>query len=138
MHSIKVKEYMDPQPAVFSKDMSLSAALDKLMKSGRMGGPVINDQEEVIGFISEQDLVEKLVKVLYHSQDTHIVEDCMHLDVLTVAPELPMLELAQMMKVNKPKVYPVVDGGKLVGIISRKDVLRAFSDKLTEAFTHAV
>ncbi|MBM7036787.1 CBS domain-containing protein [Vibrio ulleungensis] len=138
MHSIKVKEYMDPQAVTFTKTMSLTAALDKVIKSGRMGGPVINEHREVIGFISEQDLLERLVKVLYHSQDTHIVDDCMYRDVLTVSPELPILELAQMMKVNKPKVYPVVDNGKLVGIISRADVMKAVSNMLDEVFSHPV
>ncbi|MBO0170469.1 CBS domain-containing protein, partial [Vibrio parahaemolyticus] len=86
---------------------------------------VIDDQERVIGFLSEQDLLEKLIKVSYHCQDTHIVSDCMYQEVLSVSPEMSIIELAEMMKVGKPKVYPVVDEGKLVGIITRRDVLQA-------------
>lgn len=47
---------------------------------------------------------------------------------LTVAPNDSIIELAKEMILHKPKVYPVVDEGKLVGVISRSDVLRALRD----------
>jgi CBS domain-containing protein len=63
----------------------------------------------------------------------------MHQDVLSVSPEMSIIELADMMKVGKPKVYPVVDDkGKLVGIITRSDVLRALGVTLNECFMHPV
>ncbi|CRZ96694.1 inosine monophosphate dehydrogenase-like protein [Vibrio cholerae] len=43
-----------------------------------------------------------------------------------------------MMKVGKPKMYPVVSDGKLVGVITRRDVLRALSKTLTNCFQHPV
>ena len=72
MHSIKVKDYMTPQVVTFTPDMPLSLALDRVMSSHHMGGPVIDDNEQVIGFLSEQDLLEKLVKVrLFLPRHTH-------------------------------------------------------------------
>ncbi|OTW27676.1 hypothetical protein BA746_28510, partial [Vibrio parahaemolyticus] len=95
--------------------------------------------EKVVGFLSEQDLLDKLVKASYHCQDTHTVQECMHEDVLSVSPEMSVIELADMMKVGKPKMYPVVDDrGKLVGIITRRDVLRAIGMTLNECFKHPV
>ncbi|MCL9782618.1 CBS domain-containing protein [Vibrio sp. S4M6] len=138
MESLKVQDYMTTKAVTFKPEMSLSAALEKVMKSPHMGGPVINDKEEVIGFLSEQDLLEKLVKVSYFCQDTHIVGDCMHSEVLSVSPDTSIIELADKMKVGKPKAYPVVDKGKLVGIITRSDVLKAIGKNLNDCFQHPV
>ncbi|EGQ8061427.1 CBS domain-containing protein [Vibrio parahaemolyticus] len=139
MHSLKVKDYMTLQAVTFTKDMSLTAALNKVMQSVTLGGPVIDDNKKVVGFLSEQDLLDKLVKASYHCQDTHTVQECMHEDVLSVSPEMSVIELADMMKVGKPKMYPVVDDrGKLVGIITRRDVLRAIGMTLNECFKHPV
>jgi len=138
MESLKVKDYMTVKAVTFTPEMSLTAALNKVMRSEHLGGPVIDDKERVIGFLSEQDLLDKLVKVSYFCQDTHNVSDCMYREVLSVSPEMSIIELADLMKVGKPKVYPVVDNGKLVGIISRKDVLRAIGKSLDNCFKHPV
>lgn len=138
MESLKVKDYMTLQAVTFTPEMSLTAALNKVMRSDHLGGPVIDENEKVIGFLSEQDLLERLIKSSYFCQDTHIVRDCMHVGVLSVSPEMSIIELADMMKVGKPKVYPVVDNGKLVGIITRRDVLRAIGKNLDACFKHPV
>jgi predicted transcriptional regulator len=63
----------------------------------------------------------------------------MHEDALSVSPEMSIIELADMMKVGKPKMYPVVDDkDKLVGVITRRDVLRAIGKTLNECFKHPV
>lgn len=139
MHSLKVKDYMTLQAVTFTKDMSLSAALNKVMQSVNLGGPVLDENKKVVGFLSEQDLLDNLVKASYYCQDTHTVQECMHDDVLSVSSEMSIIELADMMKVGKPKVYPVVDEkDKLVGIITRRDVLRAIGVTLNESFMHPV
>ncbi|EGQ7994015.1 CBS domain-containing protein [Vibrio vulnificus] len=138
MNSLKVKDYMTLQAVTFTVDMSLSAALNKVMKSVVMGGPVINEKEEVIGFLSEQDLLDKLVKASYHCQDSYTVGECMHSDVLSVSSDMSIIELADMMKVGKPKMYPVVDNRKLVGVITRRDVLKAIGQSLDDCFKHPV
>ncbi|MDV7103052.1 CBS domain-containing protein [Vibrio sp. TH_r3] len=134
METLKVKDYMVHQAVKFSPEMSLSAALDKVMKSQHLGGPVVDSDGHVIGFLSEQDLLSNLMKVAYTSQETHIVGDCMYKEVLSVSPELGIFELADMMKVGKPKVYPVVSNGKLLGIITRRDVLKAIGKALQTSF----
>ena len=42
------------------------------------------------------------------------------------------------MTADKPKIYPVVDGGKLVGIITRRNVLQAISESIGQCFQHPV
>lgn len=136
MTSLKVKDYMRPRAVTFTPEMSLSVALDKVLNAVNIGGPVVNDRNEVVGFVSEQDLLHRLVQVGYHCHDTHSVGDCMRTEVLTVSPEMSVLELAEMMKEGKPKVYPVVENKKLVGIISRREVLKAVNENIKICFAH--
>ena len=138
MESLKVKDYMTLQAVTFTPEMSLSAALQKVLNSRYLGGPVVNERKEVIGFLSGQDLLDKLIKVSYYCQDTHIVSDCMHSEVLSVTSETSIIQLAEMMQVGKPKVYPVIDDGKLVGIITRRDVLTAIGKNIDDCFKHPV
>ncbi|GLT17578.1 CBS domain-containing protein [Vibrio zhanjiangensis] len=138
MESLKVKDYMTLQAVKFSPEMSLSVALEKMLKSNYLGGPVINDKQEVIGFLSGHDLLDKMVKASYYCQETYSVSDCMHTEVISVRSDTSIIELADMMKSGKPKVYPVIDNGKLVGIITRRDVLRAVAKNLDDCFKHPV
>ncbi|WP_086983836.1 CBS domain-containing protein [Vibrio aphrogenes] len=136
MASLKVRDYMRPRAVTFTADMSMPAALDKVLNAQNIGGPVVNEKNEVVGFLSEQDLLNRLVQVSYHCQDTHSVGDCMRVDALTISPEMSVIELANMMQEGKPKVYPVVENKKLVGIISRREVLKAIRDNLDNCFKH--
>jgi len=139
MESIRVKDYMVHKSVTFTEEMSLSAALEKVIGSEHMGGPVINDKKEVIGFLSEQDLLDKLVTVSYYCQDTHLVSDCMSREVLSVRPDVPIIELAEMMKIGRPKMYPVVnEQNKFLGIITRTEVLRAVGASINDCFKHPV
>ncbi|MFV0574425.1 MAG: CBS domain-containing protein [Vibrio sp.] len=138
MPSLKVRDYMRPRAVTFTEDMPLTVALDKVLNAINIGGPVINEKREVVGFLSEQDLLNRLVQSTYHCQDTHNVGDCMRVNALTISPEMSIIELAGMMKEGKPKVYPVVENKKLVGIISRREVLQAVSDNIKISFEHPV
>ncbi|OOE33898.1 hypothetical protein BZG13_08490 [Salinivibrio sp. ML323] len=138
MESITVKDYMNKRPVTFSPDMPLSSALEKLLRSQQTGGPVVDANKRLVGFISEQDMLQQLLRDSYHCQDSHAVADCMTSNALAVEPEDSIIKLAEMMAPTKPKLYPVVDEGKLVGIITRRDVLRAISMQMGECLTHPV
>jgi len=138
MESQKIKDYMTKQPITFTSTMSLSKALEKVIGSEHLGGPVLDDDKRVIGFLSEQDLLDKLVKVSYNCQDSYVVGDCMSKEVLSVDSNMPIIELASQMTVGKPKVYPVIDNGKLVGLITRRAALVAIDSSLKNSFKNQV
>jgi CBS domain-containing protein len=138
MDSLKVSAYMRAHPVTFTAKMSLTAALEKLVASSQTGGPVIDDNHKVVGFISEQDMIQAMLKVSYYCQDTYNVADCMNSEVLTVSPEDTIIAVAEQMIDLKPKLYPVTVNDKLVGVISRRDVLRAISNAVGDCFKHPV
>lgn len=131
MNLLKVADQMNHHPVTFATDMTLETAVDRLAASGQLGGPVIDKNHKVVGFLSEQDCLARMLLSSYHDQVSAHVSDVMRTEVLTVKPYTGIIDLAQQMLGAKPKIYPVVDdNGVLLGVISRTDVLRAIDQEL--------
>jgi CBS domain-containing protein len=126
MESIQVKEYMNLYPVTFTPEMVVEEASLRFLKTKQIGGPVIDSNKRLVGFLSENDVLAKMLETIYYNEHIADVADLMRKDVLTVKPYDSIVELGQSMLKNRPKVYPVVDDdGNLLGTISRNDVLRA-------------
>ncbi len=137
MESLEVKEYMNHYPVTFTAEMVVEEASLRFLKTKQIGGPVIDKNNHLIGFLSESDVLEKMLESIYYNEHTSDVADLMKKDVLTVKPYDSIIELGQQMLKNKPKVYPVVDdNGNLLGTICRNDVLHGI-DKHLKASFHA-
>ena len=135
MESLLVKEYMNHYPVTFTPEMVVEEAALRFLKTKQIGGPVIDKSNRLIGFLSESDVLAKMIETIYYNEHFADVNDLMRKDVLTVKPYDSVIELGQQMLKNKPKVYPVVDDDEnLVGTISRNDVLRAVDFHLRSGF----
>ncbi|MCW3174226.1 CBS domain-containing protein [Shewanella subflava] len=134
MDSIKIIDYMDKRPVLLKANMSIAVAVEKLLTSNRPGAPVIGEQGELVGFLSQQDCLAVMLKSSYHCDLTSTVKDCMRTEVLSVGPQDSMLHLAEQMTGAKPKIYPVVDQGKVIGAITRQDVLKAMNTYMQQCY----
>ncbi len=135
IESVAVKEYMNHYPVTFTPDMVVEEASLRFLKTKQIGGPVIDDNHKLIGFLSESDVIATMLKSIYHNEHTADVADLMRKDVLSVKPYDSVVELGQNMLKNKPKVYPVVDDdGNLLGTICRNDVLHALDKHMRSSF----
>ncbi|MEH6452996.1 MAG: CBS domain-containing protein, partial [Psychromonas sp.] len=103
-------------------------AVTKLLNSKEIGGPVIDERKHVIGWLSEQDCLAKMIEASYYCELAALVEDVMVHTPLFVSQDMSIVDLAQQMLLTKPKIYPVVDeDNRYIGLIARKDVLRGIS-----------
>ncbi|MGL5390086.1 MAG: CBS domain-containing protein [Shewanella sp.] len=134
MDLIKIRDYMDRQPVVLHPDMSLAAAVEELLSHNKLGAAVVDASGALVGFLSQQDCLAVLLKSSYHCDMTAVVEDCMRTDVLFVAPDDSILQLAEQMLGAKPKIYPVVENGKVIGTINRTHVLKAMMAYLLQCY----
>ena len=127
MESLKIKEYMNHYPVTFTPEMAVEEALLRFLKTKQIGGPVIDENYKLLGFLSESDVLAIMLATIYHNEHIANVRDVMRKDVLSVKPDDSIFELGRIMLQNQPKVYPVVDDdGNLLGTISRNNVLQAF------------
>ncbi len=134
MNSIKVSEHMDRQPVLLKPDMPMANAVEALLIKKKLGAPVVDDSGRLIGFLSQQDCMSVMLKSSYHCDLVAKVKDCMRSDVLSVTPDTSVLHLAEQMLGSKPKVYPVVEQGKVIGTINRTNVLNAINIYMQQCY----
>ncbi len=125
MHSILIKDYMVYDAHAVSIDSNVYDVVKVLINTNSNGVPVVDDNKTVVGFVSEQDCMKEMLNDSFFCQEPVKVSSVMHKDVMSVSPSTSIIEIAQTMLESKPKSYPVIDNGKLVGIINRGHILKA-------------
>jgi len=136
MLSILVKDYMQANVQAIKVDASVRDVVEHLLKYNLSGGPVIDDNQNLVGFVSEQDCMKDMLNSTFYREETASVASIMRRDVLSVTPTTSILEIAETMLGNKPKNYPVIDNGKLVGLITRRQILQALTANNGNYFSH--
>lgn len=127
MSSILVKDYMQANVQAIASSASVRDVVEHLLKWNVTGAPVVDEQRRVVGFVSEQDCIKDMLNSAFYAEDSASVSRIMRRDVLSVSPDTSILEIAETMLGNKPKNYPVVEHGKLVGLINRRHILQALT-----------
>lgn len=126
---------MNRHPVKFNAEMPVAEAVELLLQSKQNGGPVLDENRKVVGFLSQQDCIEQMIESSYYREQVARVKSIMHKEVLTAKPYDSVLELAQQMLKQRPKIYPVLDDdGILLGTITRTDVLRAIDVQLRDGY----
>ena len=131
MKSLKVKDYMASRLITFNPTTHVVDAMDVFLKQEISGAPVVDEEGQLVGVLSEADLMQVIVQDSYYDEGVGIVGDFMRTEVDTVDPGMDIYTLAGRFIKEHRRRYPVVKDGKLVGQISRRDVLRA-----AEGFLH--
>ncbi len=135
MESLKVQEYMQHHPVLFHTDIPVAEAVEMLIHHRQTGGAVVDERKKVIGFLSEQDCLNRMIESSYYRQQVATVGDIMQKDVVAVKPYDSVLEVAQRILKDYILVFPVIDDdGVLVGVINRTQVLQAIDVQLHDGY----
>ncbi|MDB4201855.1 CBS domain-containing protein [Polaribacter sp.] len=125
---ILVSDYMTKKLITFKPEDSLDHVIHLLIANKISGGPVINDQNELIGIISETDCIKHVSESKYYnmpSDSDNTVAKKMNSNVETIDKDMNIFDAASKFINSKRRRFPVVENGKLIGQISQKDVLKA-------------
>jgi acetoin utilization protein AcuB len=131
MH-ILVRDFMTADPIVIHPDTTLPAAYLLMRINDIRRLPVVNDEGKLVGIVTFGDIREARPQeaASLTSWDLHMrtaslrAQDFMTTGPLTVKPDTEIQEAARLMLDHKLGGLPVVDGGKLVGIITDSDIFR--------------
>lgn len=123
--TLKVKEFMNRSKTVFSPDMDVLRAIHLLIEQKISGAPVVDQHNNLVGFLSEKDCMQVALDAGYHGDNGGRVEEFMATKVKTVDVNSPITEVAEIFLHSPYRRYPVVEGNRLVGAISRRDILKA-------------
>ena len=131
MRSVKVSEYMARNLTTFTPETKVFDALEILLKKRYSGAPVVDANGALVGVLSEADFMRVATQGSYHDDTSGLVGDYMSANVVTIPPDMDLYSVAEMFIKHHYKRFPVVQGGRLVGMISRRDVLRGVEDFVT-------
>ena len=88
---------------------------------------MVNDKHELVGIISEGDCLKQLSESRYYNMplEHDNVEQRMITNVETIDGNMDIFDAANKFLQSKRRRFPIVDNGKLIGLISQKDILKA-------------
>jgi CBS domain-containing protein len=158
---LTVRDAMTPSVVSVRRSTPLKEVAQVLIDNGIGGVPVVDLDGAVLGVVSEADLLVKeqgagairhrpLARVFGQSRETRAqlvklaattADQAMTTPAITIAPGRPIHEAAAIMTARRVNRLPVVEDGRLVGIISRADLVRAYvrsDDELAETIRRDV
>ena len=109
----------------FTPETQVLNAINTLISYRISGAPVLDEEGNLMGMLSEIDCMETYVQSAYHNEMGGLVKDFMSTEVKSISSSMGIVDLAEYFLETHFRRLPVVDNGKLVGQISRRDVLRA-------------
>jgi len=131
---MKVRDLMSAQPIVVSPDTSIFEARQTMVKE-RIRHLLVTEGQRLLGIVTDRD-----IRLNLPSQATSLsvwevnyllarltVEEVMTTGVIIIGPDQNARNAARLMLEHKIGALPVLDAGRLIGIITETDVLRAFA-----------
>ena len=132
---LTVRDVMSDQPRTVLADTPLKEAARMMVRTGLGALPVIDAERRVVGMVSERDIIRHMLTTQVFSgadvrsmmapgSASRSVRDAMSRQVMCVAPEQPIAEVASLMSNKDVDRVPVVREGQLVGFLTRGDIIR--------------
>ncbi|MGH0034085.1 MAG: CBS domain-containing protein [Myxococcota bacterium] len=125
------RQIMTTQLVTLRPDMPAVDAAELLLKNAISGAPVVDSKGNLLGLLSEFDCL-RAVAASDYEMDAHdvseVVGDLMTQACHTISPEMDLFALAHEFVKLRVRRLPVVENGRLLGQVSRRDALRAAVD----------
>lgn len=125
-----VKNYMARNLITFTPETNVLAAMRTLLKHKISGAPVIDETGWILGIISEYDCLKPNLESSYHHDMGTLVKHCMSKEIITIDANASLMEAAELFIKQGVRRLPVLENKKLIGQISRRDVLRAINESV--------
>ena len=120
-----IKEFMAKQLITFQSDTPIETAMESFLENKISGAPVLDNQGNLVGVLSENDCMKTLFESSYYNNLGGFVKEYMSTDLKTINIHDTLSNVADEFIKSRFRRFPVMEGNKLVGQISRRDILRA-------------
>lgn len=120
-----VADIMATELMTFSPDTIIHKAIQILLDQRLSGAPVVDHANKLVGMLSKKDCLKVVLSSSYHQDWGGTVRDYMSADVTTIDPDTDLVSAAEFFLNSTFRRFPVLRDGRLVGQVSRHDVLRA-------------
>jgi len=123
----RVSEYMVTDLITLTPDMEIIKAMTILLDRKISGAPVVDEKGGLIGVLSKKDCLKAALNASYHQDWGGTVENYMTARVETLDADIDIVQAAERFLASPFRRFPVLSDDRLVGQISRADLLRALS-----------
>ena len=123
-----IADYMATDLVIFSPDDDIVEAMRKLLQREVSGAPVLDSQGELVGLLSQKDCFSIAYRTAYHQDWGGQVRQYMSSPVEHLESDCSVVDAAERFLHSSFRRFPVMRAGKVVGLISRHDVLRALDE----------
>ncbi len=130
MSQITARDFMVTRLVTLRPEMDVIDAVQRLLKNRISGAPVVDADGMYLGVFSEKCSMHVLLDAAYEQLPSNQVRVFMDTDAKTIEPDTHLLSIAQVFLLTSYRRLPVIENGRLVGQVSRRDVLRASMDLL--------
>lgn len=122
-----VADHMQTDLVTLTADMEIIRAVTILLDTGVSGACVLDEEGNLVGVLSKRDCLKAALNAAYYKEWGGSVSDLMSTELETLEAGLDLVSAAQRFVDSAYRRFPVLNDGRLVGQISRTDVLRALS-----------
>ena len=135
MTPVTARDFMSTDLFTISPEADVLEAVQLLTRHHISGAPVVDRAGRYLGVFSEKCSMQVLLDATYDQLPTREVRAFMDSDAQTIGPGTHLLSVAQVFLLTPYRRLPVVEGGKLVGLVCQRDVLECWMKLLDEAPT---
>ncbi len=122
-----VEDFMDKSFNTVTPETRVHDAMNLMLKKRLIGVLVVDSERELVGAFSEKDCLKVLLQSGFHGMPDDTVRNYMHAVPMTVNSRLDIIRVAQIFLDNPFRRLAVLEEGKLVGQITRRDIVRGMS-----------
>jgi len=126
--SATIADYMSTELVSFSPDEDIIEAMRRLLHWQLSGAPVIDEAGQMVGILSQKDCMAIVYNAAYHQDWGGQVNQYMSRQVEHMEAHDSIVDAAEKFLYSSFRRFPVLSDGKLVGLISRHDILRALDE----------
>lgn len=125
--SLRIRDFMNNDPVTVRAEDELMQVLHLLIEHDVSGVPVLDGAGNLVGILTERDCIRTALQAGYHDEHGGPVARFMTSAVHTLHPDDSLMDAAELFASSPFRRCPVLRDGRLVGLISRRDVIRALT-----------
>ena len=132
----QVKNIMTTNVVTVKPDATMRDAASLILRHGVSGLPVVDDQDQLVGVLSEWDLLQVLEEPEVEMEP---IANYMTADPVCVSEETSLVDVVDLFRSRRVRRLPVTRDGELVGLVSRHDLIRfvlTTRDRISESMHH--
>jgi len=124
-----IDDYMATDIISLDPDMDIHKAIKILVDNRISGAPVLDAGGNLVGILSKKDCLKVAFTASYHQDLGGRVSEFMSADVQTVDAGTSIIDMAERFIGGSYRRFPVIRNGRLAGLISRHDILKAIEEQ---------